>query len=50
MDINSESMKIYEEDRKRMREESQKIYSDKGYIAGPTVPDGNEQDSLKSVE
>jgi hypothetical protein len=50
MDVNKETMKIYEEDRRRMREESQKMFSDKGYIVAPTVPDGNGQDSLKSVE
>lgn len=50
MDINKESMKIYEEDRKRMREESQKMFSDKGYIVGPNVQDANGQDSMKSIE
>lgn len=45
MDINKESMKIYEQDRKRVKEESQKMFSDKGYIAGP-----NENDSIKSAE
>eukprot|EP00826_Nyctotherus_ovalis_P037291 TRINITY_DN3392_c0_g4_i3.p1 TRINITY_DN3392_c0_g4~~TRINITY_DN3392_c0_g4_i3.p1 ORF type:complete len:889 (-),score=320.04 TRINITY_DN3392_c0_g4_i3:432-3098(-) len=50
MDVNKESMKIYEEDRKRMREESQKMFSDKGYIVGPNVQDANGLDSVKSIE
>jgi len=35
MDINKQSMSIYEKDRKRAKEESQRLFSDKGYIAGP---------------
>jgi len=35
-EINKQSMAIYEQDRKRAKEESQKQFSDKGYIAGPS--------------
>ncbi len=51
LEINKQSMNIYEQDRKRAKEESQKMFSDKGYIAGPSEAGQNEdfQESFSEI-
>ncbi len=51
MEVNAKSMNVYEQDRRRAKEESQKMFSDKGYVMGPSEgqnEDDNDRDPPES--